>query len=547
MVSAITIERMRNVYRVPADEPAPDAVRSRLDRLAIDEVVHACQSRLAELINDDDPSVWLIRSLNVDFAIDASAYCAQRAGLAWGEQLALEISRTLERGPGESVVHFPSRAAYVAQWARDMAAGCAWGKWYYSDFNSLRSLSQSSAVAEGILREASAREIVLKLHKEEALEPLLTTLTSYDAERLFRNLASGSGVDLNAGTIWVSRLLALWNSVLDPHSRTADQLRLWAAAASEWPDDADYAGLQNTIDQLLDLRDLFAQIGSAELSGQFLTEVITGNLGAAHSLLAGRRIVCSDALLNFVRTASGGNAGWAKFAANALTPDSSADREESFLSDLGGVFLLASAFRDLQIHSAVLAAAKESDEPLRAAAILRFLLAVRCLGANRASSAIHDRGVMEFAGLLSAATLDEIGCVLKAADAQSALAIVEEAMRELYGEERESEPHSSYFAIGSVFAELELEADDENAWSRIAALILRTFARRLPGFARSSPEYLFRNFLSGTSQLRVGKNSVNVSMGQCPLAVVLRIAGAYRTLALPWREGVEVCLLTPPD
>jgi hypothetical protein len=225
------------------------------------------------------------------------------------------------------------------------------------------------------------------------------------------------------------------------------------------------------------------------------------------------------------------------------------NREETFLSEFGGVFLLASTFHDLQVHRAMHAASCDCSEPPRATVILQLLLAVRCFGADRAASAIHDRALMEFAGLPSAVTLDEMAQVLKAANARSALNIVEDAMKERYGDEskEESDRHSRYFAIGSVFSELELDADDEDAWSHIAAHILRTFSRRLPGFAQSSPEYLFRNFLAGTSQLRVGKNAIEVSMGQCPLAVVLRIAGAYRTLALPWREGVEVCLLKPPD
>lgn len=546
MASSLTIGRMCNVYRVAADDPAPDEVRSRLDRLAVDEVVHACQSRLADFIDDDDASIWLIRSLEVDLAVDASAHSTQRTGFAWGEQLALEISRTLERGPGESVVRFPNRAAFVAQWVRDMAAGHAWGKWYYADFNSLRSLSQSAAIAEGILRESDARGIVLHLHREGALETVLDILTSYDADRLYRSLVSGSG---HKGAQWSSRLLALWNSVLNVRTRAGDQLRLWAAASTEWSEDGTDASLPDAIDNLLELRSVLAQTGSAELSSQFMAEAMTGDLSSTRSLLADRHIQLNDSLLNFIRTESRGNPDWANFAATTVSSPSKEDPDESFLSELGGVFLLASAFQDLQIDNAMLAAAAPSDDPPRYVAILRFLLAVRCLGAGRAASAIHDRAVMEFAALPGAVTLDEMAHALRESNAQSALAIVNDAVRELYGHDFNEESYRdlNYFKIGSVFPDLKLEAEDEAAWSRIAATILGTFARRLPGFARSSPEYLYRNFIVGTAQLRVGKSAIEVSMGKCPLGVVLKIAGAYRTLALPWREGVEICLLKPPD
>jgi hypothetical protein len=44
----------------------------------------------------------------------------------------------------------------------------------------------------------------------------------------------------------------------------------------------------------------------------------------------------------------------------------------------------------------------------------------------------------------------------------------------------------------------------------------------------------------------VDKNRIEVRLAQSPLSVVLRIAGMYQNLVLPWREGVEICLLAPP-
>jgi hypothetical protein len=106
--------------------------------------------------------------------------------------------------------------------------------------------------------------------------------------------------------------------------------------------------------------------------------------------------------------------------------------------------------------------------------------------------------------------------------------------------------YRDYFAIGEVFPELRLDADREHSWSYLAAQVLRNFARRLPGFSRSSPEYIFQNFLTGATQLRIDASRIEVRLAQSPLSVVLRIAGMYQNLALPWREGVEICLLAPP-
>ena len=109
------------------------------------------------------------------------------------------------------------------------------------------------------------------------------------------------------------------------------------------------------------------------------------------------------------------------------------------------------------------------------------------------------------------------------------------------------ELHRDYFAIGEVFSLNCNSTPIANAGpSHVAAQLLRNFALRLPGFSRSSPEYIFQNFLAGSTQLRVDENRIEVRLAQSPLSVVLRIAGMYHNFALPWREGVEICLLAPP-
>ncbi len=544
--SVLTIERMCNVYRVAADDPAPDDVRFRLDRLATDEVIHSCRSRLAEWMNDDDPSIWLIRSLDVDLAIDAGVHAAQQTGFLWGRQIALEIGRTIERGLSESVMHFANRAEYVARWIRDRTAGNEGCAWYYADFDSLRGLSQSASITEGILRESESTQIVLQLYRQGALDSVLVVLSASDAQRLYRGLSSESNDADRRSDRWVSRLLALWGSALSLHAHPADEIRLWAAARNAWEEEP--AGLQYAIDNLLSLRDLLANIGSAEISQKFLLASIEGRRDHALALLAGCNLRADVSTLEFVRVASGGNPEWAGFVADVITPRIDPDQDESFLSDLGGVFLLAGAFEDLHIHRAIESASGNCNEPERAAAILRFLLAVRCCGVSRAESAIRDRAIAEFAAMPSNVTLQEMAQVLDSADVQSALTVIDAAMKEHYGEPLNHVPHQhrDYFAIGKAFKELNLRPNTEDAWASIAAAVLRNFANRLPGFARSSPDFIFQNFLTGTAQVRVSDQSVTVQMGQCPLTVVLRMAGAYRMLVLPWRKG-EICLLAPPD
>lgn len=545
--SVLTIERMRSVYRVAADDPAPDDVRFRLDRLAVDEVIHTCRNRLAEWMNDNDPSIWLIRSLDIDLAVDAAVYATQQAGFLWGQQIAIEISRAVERGPSDDVLHFANRAEYVARWIRERSSGNAGDAWYWADFDSLRSLSQSAAVTEAILRESESNQIVLLLHRQDALDSVLAVLSTADAERLYRGLSFASGNSEHHSLRWVSRLLALWDGALNMRARPADEIRLWAAARNAWEEDPD--GLHEAINRMLSLRDLLAGIGSAESSLEFLLASIEGHSDRALALLAECNLDADVSTLDFIRDASDGNPEWAGFVVNAMTPHASLDSGESFLSDLGGIFLLRGAFDDLHIYRAIESATSNCGEPARAAAVLRLLLAVRCCGADRASSAIRDRALAEFAGMPHYVSLEEMAQVLSTADARSAFAVIDAVMKEQYDEPLDmgSKEHRDYFAIDKVFREFNPRADIEDIWVSIAAAVLRTFARRLPGFARSSPEFIFQNFLTGTTQVSISNRSIRVQMGQCPLAVVLRMTGAYRMLVMPWREGEEVCLLAPAD
>jgi hypothetical protein len=330
-------------------------------------------------------------------------------------------------------------------------------------------------------------------------------------------------------------------------------LALAIAALAEWPTQSgdDARGLREAVDGLLKLRRALGAADSPQNALKALQAMVARPREEAEDILAAHALLIDSSLGEFIRQVSGGNPEWATFAAAVISPDSAAQgpHEDCFLSELGGVFLLASAFRDLEIDLALLAASQGRDDLARSAAALRHLLAVRCLGRSRAALAIHDRAVAEFAGLPSRVSLSEMAETLAAADVNSALRIVLDALINRSAENLHDDfedRRGDYFAIGEIFPELQLDPERERAWSRLAGLLLRNFALRLPGFSRSSPEYIFQNFLAGATQLRAEKNRIEIRLAQSPLSVVLRIAGMYQNLELPWREGVEICLLAPP-
>ena len=540
--AVLTIRSWRNLYTVAPDHPAPEELRGRLDALVERDVLDACRRCLAPFIAESDPSVWLIRSLVVDLAIDTSSYSIEKAAGSWGEQLAREIRDVLDGCGSGAAIRFENPVSYVAQWARDMASGCAWEQWYYSEFDSLRSLPRSAAIVEGILREKQdAPAILLQLYARGGLEPILAVLSGGDARRLFHGLLPP---DAAAPGRWVARLLTLWNRIpLSFASDSAsDAIRLFAAAASEWTA-GGFAGLRSAIDGLVELRRVVSSMHPPQMAHEFLEASVKRDYEAARRILRSNHLSAANWLFDFVNRASDADPAWAGFAASVIDPAAAhgGTREESFLTELGGIFLLGPAWSALKIAEALRAAAATCPRPEHAEAILCHLLAVRCLGWPRTSLAISDPGLLAFAALAAAPPLGEMAEILAAADHDAALRILEQEIEPADGDALE------YFAIGRVFPELQLAEGAESAWSRIASAVLSKFARGLPGFSRSSPEYIFQNFLWGTSSVRTTAGRIEVRLAYSPLAVVLRIGGAYRRITLPWQEGIEICLLGPAD
>jgi hypothetical protein len=91
----------------------------------------------------------------------------------------------------------------------------------------------------------------------------------------------------------------------------------------------------------------------------------------------------------------------------------------------------------------------------------------------------------------------------------------------------------------------------------LARRILRQFARGLMGFHLSSPQYIVHNFLLGSGCIRHGDSSISVELAPPPLAVVLRLAGAYQQSYSPtWlpadqqepaHRGTEICIQPRPE
>ncbi len=436
--SSLVIERWMNTYLVSADHPAPGELKARLDRIAAEELTAVCSRWLGFAMDEADPSLWLIREIELDLVFEANRDIEPGAlARAWGERVAVQIARVIAAGEqGDSVLRFPNRAAYLAKFARDLAAGQAWEKWYYREFDSLRSLPAGAAICEALVREpGKSSDVLALLAGEERLEDVLTALSDLDATRIYRSLGSpGNGpASADQERFWTVRLLQAWSGIaLGPANAAAinprDQLRLYANAKLQFAAE-ETNSFTAAIDGLLELRRIFAGLGSTTSAQEFLHAAANGERERAVRILDRTGLRTNDDELDFIAGVSGGEPGWVERAGVAFgtkisdrpRENSSAPGHESFLTPFGGIFLLGRSFIDLRVEDAVQAAARACTEPKRAEPLIRHVLAAKCMGRPRASEAIEDAGLKTFAGVEFTLSLAEITSVLAEADAEQAL------------------------------------------------------------------------------------------------------------------------------
>src|ERR1044072_1618756 len=187
------IRRFHAQYLVPHDHPAPQRLKVRIDDAVAQHLLGQTLSQaLANFFSETDESVWLIRRLELNVTVNAAWEREQLTRV-----IAAQITRMLgaalqdESGDG-NVVRFPSRAAYLARFLRDVAAGTAWGTWYYESFAGLRLLTTSATLRSAVCNEPETGPAALLQLDDHELKRVLRALTEQDARRILDHLAANA-------------------------------------------------------------------------------------------------------------------------------------------------------------------------------------------------------------------------------------------------------------------------------------------------------------------------------------------------------------------
>ena len=578
----LAIQRLNCAYLAPVDQPDPERLRRRIDDVVRSRLAPLFARALAQTLDTGDESVWLIRRLEVDLAVDMGALDDHALARAWTQQIAVRLARVITSGgDGEDILHFPNRAAYLAQFGRDLARGSAWSKWYYAEFDTLRLLPEGTAFVEALLRRPEVGLQALRaLAQGSGLEHVLGMLSARQAERLLDGLTpSGDSHDSRTSA---EQVLQAWDAarLMRPIDTPHNRLRLLACMLMNAPGFSVDASLR---DSLIALTEVAGVLERTAGSLRRLIDWVTMQEGTP---LASN--LSSDTAEWLAQTAQG-DANWLLNAAQMIAPAAAADvsgaapstaRASTLITHFGGLMHLLSIWVELDVPGAIdlaCAGAAENERP-RLAEALRLGLALRCLEPKNAIDLLSDEGALLALGIQAPFSAEELRRTLSA---PLRLAEMTRHVVEQLIQRGECDPGRAVTDVTpdavitrdadtgywldaqptkrNQVSDAEVKRNPVSARNRVSESLqnpggllplplcllahntLRWLARRMRGFENSSAAYVRANFLESIATLSLNSEALRAQLTQPPLGMLLRLAGLseYR-YALPWWPGREI-------
>ena len=426
--SRVTIERLRCTYLVAHEHPAPDSVRGRLDA-AMRQLPAVCGQLLDPLLDTGDPSVWLIRRLDLDLTLEAGLLDDDRLAHLWGTRIVAALAGALAgRADGESILHFADRAAYLAQFCGDLAEDRAWGKWYYRPLESLRSLPTGAGIRQALVREPElAAQVLQQVAVQGRLDRVLNVLSEGDAQAVYAVCAAGGG----AGTTrrqTIDALLAAWPAAglqaVPSLASRRNALRLFLAVQAQAPQLAASGDLAGAIDHLLGLAALLRQLGAP---AGLLARLAAGDLAGAVAIARQAGVTAHLESLPVFQQAATGDRAWLDQVARTLLPagaqaapakDAVEPAAPALSTRSAGIFLLLPTVLDLAPPEFLASCGYPAAEDVEPAQSRRLVLALKCLGRPQAAEVFHDAALQLALGLETPLSFDALDRFSAAADAE---------------------------------------------------------------------------------------------------------------------------------
>jgi hypothetical protein len=612
--STLRIERLHTCYLVPAECQTPEEVRVACEGAIAATLPDALATALEQWLPADDPSVWLVRRLAVDFSINAEVNLPGLPQICARETTAA-LMDTLQSG-GPDVLHFPDYAAYLAHFLLDLVEGSAWGKWYYQRFDGLRMLPVSAAVRTAVCDRPDAGWKALSSLTEAGCAAVVRALSAGDADRILAAVAPSSETD---PTACFQLICDAWQAVLTipAYEEESRRLLLFLSVARKDPGLGGET-LRAAATAVSRLAKCLHQ-GSSSLNDKLIKALQDGDLRALYESAGFDQATVLAPLLRCSPECRGP-------LLHRVAGDPVAHREthrETRFTAFGGAFLLFPVLDRFPFEAAT--AGWPDLGNVSATTVVRFLTLAGCFGTTRALGCFRDpllRDLMQFSPQIDAAlvadwlaglssdhlatfTREIAGWLLETGAAEGEIfefvsvsaeddppvMVILDSARGLWlaagaagdpaggfsqalshlPSPQKLQCHESLLRIArETFPEAQLHPESRalpelskdliylalprelcahrqfDLALRVAAQnVLRLFASRLPGFARSTLNYLHSNFLDCSAAVEETTDQRVVCLGHPPLHLVLAMAGLTRCrYKLSWLNG-PACAIFP--
>ncbi len=389
-------------YLVPSGLPGNLRIQSKLDNALQNDLPPVLSSALEPLSKQFGNQVVLIRRIETNLTVNA-AWTPNRLARAFAATFARTLAPILAGDDSGGVLRFPNREAYLAQFLSDLSNGSAWGKWYYERFRGLRPLPVSAAVRTALCEKPTEGLAALLHLPDKARLDVLRALTAPDADRVMATLSYGTHTkDI---TEIVQVILEAWRetkgSLPRPTAEAHDTLRLVLqiySGQSEPPSPAFVKVARAFLRLVRRLSDATSKEGK-----RILASVASRDVSETYRVLGAADAETLAPLRDLPRAKFTGiehavRERLARPASPLMTSVDSTSEERGYrFTALGGLFFLlpildAHLPSDLTRHWPSL-----RNTP--AAAMLRLLVAAKCLGAPRVHQVLVAPLVREVLGV----------------------------------------------------------------------------------------------------------------------------------------------------
>ncbi|MFO1322811.1 MAG: hypothetical protein U1F15_01995 [Burkholderiales bacterium] len=406
----IAIRTWRNEVRLARDHPAPERVRADVDRLTAG-VAAELAAGIGGYVEGKDGALFVVRALafdcDVDLTLDAREIARHLA-----RRCAHALVGAIESGSAD-VVRFASPAEFRARFVADLAAGHAWGTWYYRSFDGLAMLPAAAAMRTALLDDPAVGRAALAAIDETAWPAIASALTSAESARIVDGL-TGDGGDAFCDPARIVAWAMAAGAWLRRHPASATRNALVALAAA----------LRAQLPPSRSVADAARLIGAlaAEPAMRAPDPLVDALRRADVSALAQLRTSLARPAIALIRRGDG--AQWAdavQAAASALAPalaDQDAASDDTLAAPFAGYALLLDAFDTLLDAGFGAALPEVTDGDARGATAL-CLLALAA-GPGRSRALWRDPAWREFLAVPPQLSWSDFSASLAAAPAERA-------------------------------------------------------------------------------------------------------------------------------